>query len=62
MLKDARGAIVCLSSISGEAGEAGQAVYGPAKLVTSGITKGPATGLMPTSPWVERTGNVGWLG
>ena len=33
------GAIVCLSSISGEAGQAGQAVYGPAKFVASGITK-----------------------
>ena len=34
-----RGAIVCLSSISGEAGQKGQAVYGPAKFVASGITK-----------------------
>ncbi len=33
------GAIVCLSSISGEAGQSGQAVYGPAKFVASGITK-----------------------
>ena len=33
------GAIVCLSSISGEAGQKGQAVYGPAKFVASGITK-----------------------
>jgi len=33
------GSIVCLSSISGEAGQKGQAVYGPAKFVASGITK-----------------------
>ncbi|MFJ9455757.1 SDR family NAD(P)-dependent oxidoreductase [Kitasatospora sp. NPDC101447] len=33
------GAIVCLSSISGEAGQRGQAVYGPAKFVASGLTK-----------------------
>ena len=39
MLKTGGGAIVCLSSISGEAGQKGQAVYGPAKFVASGITK-----------------------
>ncbi|MFJ5547611.1 SDR family NAD(P)-dependent oxidoreductase [Streptomyces sp. NPDC093225] len=33
------GAIVCVSSISGEAGQKGQAVYGPAKFVASGLTK-----------------------
>ena len=33
------GAIVCLSSISGLAGQAEQATYGPAKFVASGITK-----------------------
>ncbi|MBV2156427.1 SDR family NAD(P)-dependent oxidoreductase [Kitasatospora sp. SUK 42] len=33
------GSIVCLSSISGEAGQRGQAVYGPAKFVASGLTK-----------------------
>ncbi|MFE4519960.1 SDR family NAD(P)-dependent oxidoreductase [Kitasatospora sp. NPDC056783] len=33
------GAVVCLSSISGEAGQRGQAVYGPAKFVASGLTK-----------------------
>ncbi|MEU9073361.1 SDR family NAD(P)-dependent oxidoreductase [Kitasatospora sp. NPDC004745] len=33
------GAVVCVSSISGEAGQRGQAVYGPAKFVASGITK-----------------------
>ena len=39
MLKTGGGSIVCLSSISGEAGQKGQAVYGPAKFVASGITK-----------------------
>ena len=33
------GAIVCLSSISGLAGQAGQATYGPAKFVATGLTK-----------------------
>jgi NAD(P)-dependent dehydrogenase (short-subunit alcohol dehydrogenase family) len=33
------GAIVCLSSISGLAGQAQQSTYGPAKFVASGITK-----------------------
>lgn len=33
------GAIVCLSSISGLAGQADQSTYGPAKFVASGITK-----------------------
>ncbi len=33
------GAIVCLSSISGLAGQSGQSTYGPAKFVASGITK-----------------------
>ncbi|MFJ1708649.1 SDR family NAD(P)-dependent oxidoreductase [Kitasatospora sp. NPDC088346] len=32
------GSIVCLSSISGLAGQADQAVYGPAKFVASGLT------------------------
>ncbi len=35
----AGGSIVCLSSISGLAGQAQQATYGPAKFVASGITK-----------------------
>ena len=39
MLEAGGGSIVCLSSISGEAGQKGQAVYGPAKFVASGITK-----------------------
>ena len=33
------GAIVCLSSISGSAGQSGQATYGPAKFVATGLTK-----------------------
>ncbi|WP_354638966.1 SDR family NAD(P)-dependent oxidoreductase [Kitasatospora camelliae] len=33
------GSIVCLSSISGLAGQSGQAVYGPAKFVATGLTK-----------------------
>jgi NAD(P)-dependent dehydrogenase (short-subunit alcohol dehydrogenase family) len=33
------GSIVCLSSISGLAGQAQQATYGPAKFVASGITR-----------------------
>lgn len=33
------GSIVCLSSISGEAGQKRQATYGPAKFVASGLTK-----------------------
>jgi NAD(P)-dependent dehydrogenase (short-subunit alcohol dehydrogenase family) len=33
-----RGAIVCVSSISGLAGQARQAAYGPAKFVASGLT------------------------
>jgi len=33
------GAIVCVSSISGVAGQARQAVYGPAKFVASGLAK-----------------------
>lgn len=33
------GSIVCLSSISGVAGQKGQATYGPAKFVATGLTK-----------------------
>lgn len=36
---DPGGSIVCLSSISGLAGQAEQSTYGPAKFVASGITK-----------------------
>ncbi len=37
--EEAGGSIVCLSSISGLAGQAQQSTYGPAKFVASGITK-----------------------
>jgi NAD(P)-dependent dehydrogenase (short-subunit alcohol dehydrogenase family) len=37
--EDPGGSIVCLSSISGLAGQAEQSTYGPAKFVASGITK-----------------------
>jgi NAD(P)-dependent dehydrogenase (short-subunit alcohol dehydrogenase family) len=33
------GAVVCVSSISGVAGQRGQVTYGPAKFVASGLTK-----------------------
>ncbi len=39
MLESGGGSIVCLSSISGLAGQAEQSTYGPAKFVASGITK-----------------------
>jgi NAD(P)-dependent dehydrogenase (short-subunit alcohol dehydrogenase family) len=39
MLTTGGGSIVCLSSISGVAGQARQATYGPAKFVASGLTK-----------------------
>jgi NAD(P)-dependent dehydrogenase (short-subunit alcohol dehydrogenase family) len=39
MLPTGGGAIVCLSSISGVAGQKRQSTYGPAKFVASGITK-----------------------
>jgi NAD(P)-dependent dehydrogenase (short-subunit alcohol dehydrogenase family) len=39
MLKTGGGSIVCLSSISGVAGQNGQSTYGPAKFVASGLTK-----------------------
>jgi NAD(P)-dependent dehydrogenase (short-subunit alcohol dehydrogenase family) len=38
MLGTGGGAIVCLSSISGLAGQKGQSTYGPAKFVASGLT------------------------
>lgn len=38
MLESGGGSIVCLSSISGLAGQAEQATYGPAKFVASGLT------------------------
>lgn len=39
MLKTGGGSIVCLSSISGLAGQKRQSTYGPAKYVATGITK-----------------------
>ena len=39
MLRTGGGSIVCLSSISGMAGQKRQATYGPAKFVATGITK-----------------------
>jgi NAD(P)-dependent dehydrogenase (short-subunit alcohol dehydrogenase family) len=39
MLETGGGSIVCLSSISGLAGQAQQAAYGPAKFVATGLTK-----------------------
>jgi NAD(P)-dependent dehydrogenase (short-subunit alcohol dehydrogenase family) len=39
MLETGGGSIVCLSSISGEAGQKRQSAYGPAKFVASGLTK-----------------------
>jgi NAD(P)-dependent dehydrogenase (short-subunit alcohol dehydrogenase family) len=39
MLTTGGGSIVCLSSISGVAGQAWQSTYGPAKFVASGLTK-----------------------
>jgi NAD(P)-dependent dehydrogenase (short-subunit alcohol dehydrogenase family) len=41
------GSIICLSSISGLAGQARQAAYGPAKFVASGLTKHLAVELAP---------------
>lgn len=48
MLAGGGGSIVCLSSISGLAGQKRQATYGPAKFVASGITKHLAV------EWAER--------
>jgi len=39
MLKTGGGSIVCLSSISGIAGQKSQSTYGPAKFVATGLTK-----------------------
>jgi NAD(P)-dependent dehydrogenase (short-subunit alcohol dehydrogenase family) len=38
MLETGGGSIVCLSSISGLAGQSGQSTYGPAKFAASGLT------------------------
>jgi NAD(P)-dependent dehydrogenase (short-subunit alcohol dehydrogenase family) len=39
MVKTGGGSIVCLSSISGMAGQSRQSTYGPAKFVATGLTK-----------------------
>jgi NAD(P)-dependent dehydrogenase (short-subunit alcohol dehydrogenase family) len=41
------GSVICLSSISGLAGQSNQAAYGPAKFVASGLTKHLAVELAP---------------
>jgi NAD(P)-dependent dehydrogenase (short-subunit alcohol dehydrogenase family) len=48
MLRNGGGSIVCLSSISGMAGQSSQSTYGPAKFVASGLTKHLAV------EWAER--------
>jgi NAD(P)-dependent dehydrogenase (short-subunit alcohol dehydrogenase family) len=39
MARQGSGSIICLSSISGMAGQRGQAAYGPAKFVATGLTR-----------------------
>ena len=39
MMKTGGGAIVCTSSISGQAGQPGQSIYGPSKFVATGLVK-----------------------
>jgi NAD(P)-dependent dehydrogenase (short-subunit alcohol dehydrogenase family) len=48
MLKTGGGSIVCLSSISGVAGQKSQSTYGPAKFAATGLTKHLAV------EWAER--------
>ena len=48
MLDSGGGSIVCVSSISGMAGQRGQATYGPAKFVATGLTRHLAV------EWAER--------
>jgi NAD(P)-dependent dehydrogenase (short-subunit alcohol dehydrogenase family) len=48
MLETGGGSIVCLSSISGVAGQRGQSTYGPAKFAASGLAKHLAV------EWAER--------
>jgi len=47
MVRQGHGAIVCLASISSFVGQVGQAIYGPAKFVASGLTKHLAVELAP---------------
>jgi NAD(P)-dependent dehydrogenase (short-subunit alcohol dehydrogenase family) len=64
MLKSGGGSIVCLSSISGLAGQKRQSTYGPAKFAASGLTKHLAiewadrgirvNAVAPGTIWTER--------
>ena len=57
MLITGGGAIVCLSSISGVAGQSRQSTYGPAKFVASGLTKHLAVEWASQGIRVQRCGS-----